>query len=171
MKGVPKFTSGMFKKKVKRFGAAAPKMPRMPKPRMKKFQAGGETDDLVPPSMLPDPKDRYGLGSEGKGPPRRYTGRRPNKKPAAKSNKRYEPTEVILDGTEEAREQAEFERRLKELEDRRRAERQKREYEEYERSRMPRVITARSGGHMKKFRKGGSIDGCATKGKTRGKYI
>ena len=42
MKRIPKFTSGMFKRKMRRFGAASSPMPRMPKPRMKKFNEGGK---------------------------------------------------------------------------------------------------------------------------------
>lgn len=65
MKRIPKYTAGMFKKKMPRFGASAIKKPRMPKPskpkakkpskrKVKFLQEGGSTDDLVPRSMLPD---------------------------------------------------------------------------------------------------------------------
>jgi len=65
VKRIPKYTAGMFKKKMPRFGASAIKKPRMPKPskpkakkpskrKVKFLQEGGSTDDLVPRSMLPD---------------------------------------------------------------------------------------------------------------------
>jgi hypothetical protein len=98
MKPIPKFTSGMFKKKVKRYGAASPK----------KFQAGGSTDDLIPRGMLPDksviPEWRqFGYGAED-------AKKKSPKKPESKKA-------------------------------------------------------------PKKMASGGSIDGCAKRGKTRGKYV
>ena len=42
---IPKYTAGMFKKKMPRFGASSIKMPRIPKPpkpRVKKFDEGGD---------------------------------------------------------------------------------------------------------------------------------
>ena len=44
MQRIPKYTAGMFKKKMPRFGSSSIKMPRMPKPpkpRVKKFAEGG----------------------------------------------------------------------------------------------------------------------------------
>lgn len=44
MNRIPKYTAGMFKKKMPRFGASSIRMPRMPKPpkpRVKKFAEGG----------------------------------------------------------------------------------------------------------------------------------
>lgn len=52
MKRFRKFTSRSFQKRTPRYGMSKPKMPPMPK--LKKFQEGGSTDDLVPRSMLPD---------------------------------------------------------------------------------------------------------------------
>lgn len=45
MKRIPKFTAGMFKKKMRRFGAPSIKTPRMPKPR--KFEEGGEIEEII----------------------------------------------------------------------------------------------------------------------------
>ena len=50
MKRIPKFTAGMFKRKMPRFGASGIKMPRLPKPpkpRVKKFQSGGEIEEVI----------------------------------------------------------------------------------------------------------------------------
>ncbi len=57
MNRIPKFTAGMFKKKMPRFGAMAPKKPRMPrppKPRIKKFEEGGPVEEEV---IAYDPRD------------------------------------------------------------------------------------------------------------------
>lgn len=46
MSRIPKYTAGMFKKKMPRFGASSirmPGMPKPPKPRVKKFAEGGDT--------------------------------------------------------------------------------------------------------------------------------
>lgn len=56
---IPKYTAGMFKKKMPRFGAPGIKMPRIPKPpkpRIKKFEGGGkaESDEEV---VSYDPRD------------------------------------------------------------------------------------------------------------------
>lgn len=48
MQRIPKYTAGMFKKKMPRFGASSIKMPRIPKPpkpRVKKFAEGGEAEE------------------------------------------------------------------------------------------------------------------------------
>lgn len=53
MQRIPKYTAGMFKKKMPRFGASGIKMPRMPrmpkpsKPRMKKLAGGGEIEEVI----------------------------------------------------------------------------------------------------------------------------
>jgi hypothetical protein len=47
---IPKYTAGMFKKKMPRFGASSIKMPRMPKapkPRAKKYDEGGEVEEII----------------------------------------------------------------------------------------------------------------------------
>lgn len=64
MKRMPKYTAGMFKRKMPRFGAAPIKKPRMPrppkpsvkKPRVKKFQDGGSIDEQVVEFDPRDPK-------------------------------------------------------------------------------------------------------------------
>jgi hypothetical protein len=64
MKRVPKFTAGMFKPKMKRFGG----------PKIKKFAEGGDTDDLVPRGMLPDENaaELAARARGSKGPSKRF---------------------------------------------------------------------------------------------------
>lgn len=58
MKRMPKFTSRMFKPKMKRFGAAAPKMPSMP--RIKKFAEGGAIGyEEAPPAFESSKKKTF----------------------------------------------------------------------------------------------------------------
>lgn len=56
MKRIPKFTSRMFKPKMKRFGSIAPKMPRMP--RIKKFVGGGATGYEEAPPAFESPEKK-----------------------------------------------------------------------------------------------------------------
>lgn len=171
MKRIPKYTAGMFKKKMPRFGAAPIKKPRMPrppkpsvkKPRVKKFQEGGSTDDLVPRSMLPDRSAeqekrsqrnmeelmKYYMSDEA-----RERERERSKKRKEKSKESVIEEQVV---TPEA-----FQREME-------AERRRQEAEERAR-RKAGIRTARSGGVMR-YDKGGSIDGCAVRGKTRGRFV
>lgn len=55
MQRIPKYTAGMFKKKMPRFGASSIRMPRMPKPpKPKKFDEGGRVKEEV---LAYDPRD------------------------------------------------------------------------------------------------------------------
>ena len=55
MNRIPKYTAGMFKRKMPRFGASSMKMPRMPKPpKPKKFDEGGRVEEEV---VAYDPRD------------------------------------------------------------------------------------------------------------------
>lgn len=59
MQRIPKYTAGMFKKKMPRFGASSIKMPRIPKPpkpRVKKFDGGGKVLEGVADYDPRDPK-------------------------------------------------------------------------------------------------------------------
>lgn len=195
MDRIPKYTAGMFKRKMPRFGAMAPKKPRMPKPpkpRIKKFVEGGDTDDLVPRSMLPDENaEQLAARARGsKGPTTRYRPRTPFAPPTEKEvvispesyynslspeekKKLRERYEKRLAAEEAAkRKQAEEERRKNEAagEMLQRQERLK----DYEQGRFMRgmrqgIRTARSGGMMKSSCCRG--DGIAKRGKTRGKFV
>lgn len=169
MKRIPKYTAGMFKRKMPRFGAASIKKPRMPrppkptakKPRVKKFQEGGRTDDLVPRSMLPDRSAeqekrsqrnmeelmKYYMSDEARERERERSKKRKSEKPVIEE-------QVVT--PEAFKKEMEAERRRQEAEERAR--------------RKAGVRTARSGGVMR-YNEGGSIDGCAVRGKTRGKII
>ena len=57
MDRIPKYTAGMFKKKMPRFGASSitkPRLPSPPKPRVKKFTEGGRLQDVK--DMKRDPE-------------------------------------------------------------------------------------------------------------------
>jgi hypothetical protein len=127
MKRIPKFTAGMFKKKMRRFGAEPPKMPRMPKP--KKFAGGGEAE-IEEVIVSPEDYEREEIAEKirrgSKGPPRRN--RPKNRKELAK--------EAIDDMM---------------------------------RNPPYRKMVQNLG--TAKLNKGGSIDGCAIRGKTRGKFV
>ena len=58
MPRIPKYTAGMFKKKMPRFGASSIRMPRIPKPRIKKFAGGGATGYEEAPPEFEKPKKR-----------------------------------------------------------------------------------------------------------------
>lgn len=125
MKRIPKFTAGMFKKKMRRFGAEPPKMPRMPKP--KKFADGGEIEEVI---VTPEAYEREEIAEKirrgSKGPPRRN---RP------KNNK-----ELAKEAIDEMMRNPPYRKMVQNL-------------------------------GTAKLNKGGSIDGCAVRGKTRGKFV
>jgi hypothetical protein len=194
MNRIPKFTAGMFKKKMPRFGAMAPKkpsMPRPPKPRIKKFGEGGDTDDLVPRSMLPDENAEQlaARARKSSGPTRRYRPRSLPKQESevvvspeayykslspAEQKKLREKYEQKIAEQEAMKREREMEERRKNEEAREMYQRQERlkdlEQGQYMRERRQGTRTARSGGVMKSFasRRG---DGIAKKGKTRGKFL
>lgn len=60
MNRIPKFTAAMFKRKMPKFGASSIKKPRLPtppKPRVKKFQEGGNINKNLDVKDMPrDPK-------------------------------------------------------------------------------------------------------------------
>lgn len=127
MKRIPKFTAGMFKKKMRRFGAEPPKMPRMPKP--KKFASGGEAE-IEEVIVTPEDYEREEIAEKirrgSKGPPRRN---RP------KNNK-----ELAKEAIDEMMRNPPYRKMVQNL-------------------------------GTAKLKKGGAIDGCAVRGKTRGKFV
>jgi hypothetical protein len=165
MKRVRKFTSRSFQKRTPRYGMSKPKMPPMPK--LKKFQEGGSTDDLVPRSMLPDrnaaqQKRDMDMLMEY------YTSDevRERAKRRAEESKKKKKEEAVI---EEQIVTPEAFRREMEEENRRR--RGPSDSDVQRARRESRIRTARKGGVMKSYNKGGSIDGCAIRGKTRGTII
>lgn len=175
MKPMRKFTSRSFEKRMPRTGGKVPKMPKI-----KKFQEGGESNELVPRSMLPDrnaeqeAKDRkalmdYYTSDEVRERDRRRSkrdkklaeeairemmrnpdfkgkGQRLGDLPTPPSrNRREEPVlDEIIVTPESSRAEVE---------------------------KLRSISRRRIGGSIKKYDKGGKIDGCAVRGKTRGKYI
>lgn len=161
MKRMPKFTSRMFKPKMKRFGAAAPKMPKMP--RVKKFQTGGDVEDEV---IISPEEGRKVYERELA---RIERGRQQRRDQASKDLvKRYLSERAKADDTA-AKKKAEEDKLRKQF-DTFMEDRKKREdagISEYMRQMKQGVRTAKSGGMMKS----GRGDGIAKKGKTRGRYV
>jgi Skp family chaperone for outer membrane proteins len=161
MKRMPKFTSRMFKPKMKRFGAAAPKMPRMP--RIKKFQSGGDVEDEVIVSPEQGRKE-YAKefaeresklkqrDEESKNLVKRYLSER-KKADAAEAAKKAEKDSL----------KKKFDEYMEDLK------RQEAEADwNFMQQRKQGVRTARKGGVMRSSYRG---DGVAKKGKTRGKFV
>jgi len=59
MDRIPKYTAGMFKKKMPRFGASSIRMPRMPKPRVKKLAGGGSAGYEEAPPRFEAPNKTF----------------------------------------------------------------------------------------------------------------
>lgn len=165
MKRVRKFTSRSFKKRMPRFGMSKPKMPRMP--RMKKFQEGGSTDDLVPRSMLPDrnaaqqKKDMDTLMEY-------YMSDEVRKRDKRRAKKDKEDADAAIRETIRNPPYKGMGQRLQDLP-------KGGEYmleEEIVTPESSREELKRSQSkNRRRYNRGGKIDGCAIKGKTRGKII
>jgi hypothetical protein len=87
MQRIPKYTAGMFKKKMPRFGSSSIKMPRMPKPpkpRVKKFAEGGLGYEEDPqPGVQSDREDKP------KKPAKKDKPRTAQSKPRSMSNEEF----------------------------------------------------------------------------------
>jgi hypothetical protein len=173
-----------------RFGASAIKKPRLPlppKPRVKKFVEGGDTNDLVPRSMLPDENasELAARARGSKGPEKRFRNRsdlnKSDVEESVVSPKSYfeslspqeqkKMLEAYKKKIEEQKRKAEEERK-KDQEAADMLQRQDRLFNEQiqrdiERRRRG-ILKARGGGVMKSSHRG---DGIAKKGKTRGKFV
>jgi hypothetical protein len=148
---IPKYTAGMFKRKMPRFGASSIKMPRMPKPpkpRVKKYEEGGEVEEVV---VSPEAYRKQ----ESKDLVMRYLD---TSKKSAEERKKI--AEKILRGSKGSP-QRNRPKSDKEL--------TKEAIEEMMRN-PPYKNMGRPLGTVK-LNKGGSIDGCAIRGKTRGKIV
>jgi len=167
MKRIPKYTAGMFKKKMPRFGASSIKKPRLPlppKPRVKKFADGGDIEDEVIISPEQGRKEyakefaererklRKQRDEESKNLVKRYLSERGKADDAAAKKK-----------AEEDRLRKQFEAFMEE---------QRRQEEagigEFMRQRKQGIRTARKGGMMRSSHRG---DGVAKRGRTRGKFV
>ena len=167
MNRIPKYTAGMFKKKMPRFGASSIKMPRIPKPpKPKKFDEGGEVD---PNEVIISPEvgrreyaDLYAKSErnrklrelqQSKDFVKRYLSER-KKADAAEAAKKAEKDDL----------KKKFDKYMED---------QKRQEAEadwnFMQQRKQGVRTARKGGVMKSSCCRG--DGAAKKGKTRGRFV
>jgi len=171
MQRIPKYTAGMFKKKMPRFGAASIKKPRLPlppKPRVKKFADGGDVEDEVIISPEQGRKDYADKFAEIE---RQRAIRRKMQREEASRNfvKRYLSERKKADAAEAAK-KAEKESLKKKFDEY--MEERKRQQDEadfnYRQNMQKGLRTARKGGMMKSSRRG---DGIAKKGKTRGKFV
>jgi hypothetical protein len=167
MNRIPKYTAGMFKKKMPRFGAMAPKKPRLPtppKPRVKKFEEGGDVEEEVIVSEDAVRRTNPELSAK--------IDRAKKARELAQSKdlvKRYLRERKVADEAEAKKKAEEGDMRRKFDEYMR--EREQRGLEEQGRFMQERkrgVRTARSGGKMSSCCRG---DGIAKRGKTRGKFV
>ena len=168
MNRIPKYTAGMFKKKMPRFGASSIRMPRIPKPakpRMKKFQSGGDVEDEV---IISPEQGRKEYAKEFAERERKLQKQRDEESKSLV--KRYLSERKKAD-TAEAAKKAEKDN-LKKKFDEYMEERKRQEDEvdwNFMQQRKQGVRTARKGGVMKSSCCRG--DGIAQRGKTRGKFV
>jgi len=168
MDRIPKYTAGMFKRKMPRFGASPIRMPRMPKPpkpRVKKFDGGGDVEDEViisPEAGRKEYADLYARSERNR--------KRRELEDSKNLVKRYMAERKKADEAE-AKKKTEKDQMRKQfdkyMEDRK-AEEDARIWN-YMQARKQGVRTARKGGVMKSSCCRG--DGIAKKGKTRGKFV
>jgi hypothetical protein len=152
MQRIPKYTAGMFKKKMPRFGASSIRMPRIPKPpKPKKFDGGGEVYYDINKYLEALERDKE--LKESKGFVKRYLSER-KKADAAEAAKKADKDNLKkkFDEYMEDRKRQEDEGTWNYMQDMKKGAR-----------------TARKGGVMKSSCCRG--DGIAKKGKTRGKFI
>jgi hypothetical protein len=168
MDRIPKYTAGMFKRKMPRFGAMAPKKPRMPKPprpRIKKFDGGGDVEEEIIVSPEAGRKEYADL----------YARSERNRKQRELEDSRNLVKRYMAE--RKKADEAEAKKKVEEGDMRRKfdaymEERKKREQAEdwrYMQERKKGIRTARSGGMMKSSCCRG--DGIAKRGKTRGKFV
>jgi hypothetical protein len=142
---IPKYTAGMFKKKMPRFGASSIKMPRMPKPpkpRTKKYVEGGEIEEIIigPGAAQEEFADEMAQVEE-------------RKKQNEQKRRDVESKDLVKKYYEAKKKRAEINEKNRE-----------KSIKHFTRN----VRTARTGGKMDSCCRG---DGVAQRGKTRGKFV
>ena len=142
---IPKYTAGMFKKKMPRFGASSIKMPRMPKapkPRAKKYDEGGEVEEIIigPGAAQEEFADEMAQVEE-------------RKKQNEQKRRDAESKDLVKKYYEAKKKRAEINEKNRE-----------KSIKHFTRN----VRTARTGGKMDSCCRG---DGVAQRGKTRGKFV
>ena len=167
MNRIPKYTAGMFKKKMPRFGAMGirkQRLPLPPKPRVKKFEGGGGVEEEVIVSEDAVRRTNPELSAK--------IDRAKKARELAQSKdlvKRYLRERRVADEAEAKKKAEEGDMRRKF--DEYMKERQQRDLEEegrFKEERKRGVRTARSGGKMSSCCRG---DGVAKRGRTRGKFV
>lgn len=154
MKRIPKFTAGMFKKKMRRFGAASPKMPRIPKPSVKKFQSGGEIDEVIVGSPYGEVDEVIvGPGAAQQEYADEIAQVEKRRKQNEQKRRDAESKELVKKYYEAKKKRAEINEKNRE-----------KSIKHFTRN----VRTARTGGKMESCCRG---DGVAQRGKTRGKFV
>ncbi len=142
---IPKYTAGMFKKKMPRFGASSIKMPRMPKapkPRAKKYDEGGEVEEII-----------IGPGAAQEEFADEMAQVEARKKQNEQKRRVAESKDLVKKYYEAKKKRAEINEKNRE-----------KSIKHFTRN----VRTARTGGKMDSCCRG---DGIAKKGKTRGKFV
>jgi len=142
---IPKYTAGMFKKKMPRFGASSIKMPRMPKapkPRAKKYDEGGEVEEIIigPGAAQEEYADEIAQIEE-------------RRKQNEQKRRDAESKDLVKKYYEAKKKRAEINEKNRE-----------KSIKHFTRN----VRTARTGGKMDSCCRG---DGVAQRGKTRGKFV
>lgn len=175
MKRMPKYTAGMFKKKMPRFGASAIRLPRI-----KKYAGGGTTEEMENEKNVVKFLNQPDTMQEKKA---RELAKKAEEKAPGKDADQQDEDEVIVT-PEEGKKQLEKDR----LED---LKRYMKEQEEKRKERFglkrppqtpPKAITAPYKPDSMKpkatFKRGGSVssaskraDGCAIRGKTKGRFV
>lgn len=175
MKRMPKYTAGMFKKKMPRFGASAIRLPRI-----KKYAGGGTTEEMENEKNVVKFLNQPDTMQEKKA---RELAKKAEKMAPGKDADQQDEDEVIVT-PEEGKKQLEKDR----LED---LKRYMKEQEEKRKERFglkrppqtpPKAITAPYKPDSMKpkttFKRGGSVssaskraDGCAIRGKTKGRFV
>jgi hypothetical protein len=142
---IPKYTAGMFKKKMPRFGASSIKMPRMPKapkPRAKKYDEGGEVEEII-----------IGPGAAQEEFADEMAQVEARKKQNEQKRRVAESKDLVKKYYEAKKKRAEINEKNRE-----------KSIKHFTRN----VRTARTGGKMDSCCRG---DGIAKRGKTRGKFV
>ena len=142
---IPKYTAGMFKRKMPRFGAApikTPRMPKPPKPKAKKFADGGEIEEIIigPGAAQEEFADEMAQVEE-------------RKKQNEQKRRDAESKDLVKKYYEAKKKRAEINEKNRE-----------KSIKHFTRN----VRTARTGGKMDSCCRG---DGVAQRGKTRGKFV
>lgn len=167
MQRIPKYTAGMFKKKMPRFGASSIRMPRMPKPpKPKKFDEGGDVEDEV---IISPEQGRKEYAKEFAERERKL--RKQRDEESKNFVKRYLSERKKADAAEAAKkaEKDNLKKKFGEYMEERKRQEDEADWN-FMQQRKQGVRTARKGGVMKSSASHRG-DGIAKKGKTRGKFV